>query len=162
MEIRNPKESMFHHGLIRILIEHHLSWVGDTWDSFFKRNHFLDKPSPLPENPEHEYFEDSNLPRVHVEEIPHHVYVDQTLTITSNQKDEEFKLEIWLNPDFHPPDISLDHFDQNDLKKGTICSIVPRITRSMTKKGVTYLKSHDLESIISRLKRTSLIQSEQA
>jgi hypothetical protein len=46
--------SLFHHGLVKILLMHHLSTVGDCWDNFLIRNGFsqtvptvnpnLDKP----------------------------------------------------------------------------------------------------------------------
>jgi hypothetical protein len=32
--------SMFHHGLVKILLMHHLSTVGDCWESFLIRNDF--------------------------------------------------------------------------------------------------------------------------
>jgi hypothetical protein len=41
----NPLSSLFHHGLIRILVFSHLSKTGDTWEDFLFRNNFT-----LPEN----------------------------------------------------------------------------------------------------------------
>jgi hypothetical protein len=32
--------SLFHHGLIKILLIHHLSTVGDCWEGFLTRNGF--------------------------------------------------------------------------------------------------------------------------
>lgn len=32
------------HGLVKILVEHHLKSVGDTWDDFFLKNFFQDTP----------------------------------------------------------------------------------------------------------------------
>ena len=42
--------SLFHHGLIKILLIHHLSNVGDCWDGFLIRNGFdttvpIEKPN---------------------------------------------------------------------------------------------------------------------
>jgi hypothetical protein len=41
----NPLSSLFHHGLIRILLLSHLAKIGDTWEDFLCRNNFT-----LPEN----------------------------------------------------------------------------------------------------------------
>ena len=39
--------TLYHHGLVKILIEHHLRKVGDNWDEFLLRNHFEEpKESP--------------------------------------------------------------------------------------------------------------------
>jgi hypothetical protein len=37
----NPQASLFHHGFIRTLVEHHLVSIGDTWEDFLIRNKFL-------------------------------------------------------------------------------------------------------------------------
>jgi len=34
---------MYHHGLIKILIEFHLESIGDNWENFLVRNHFEEK-----------------------------------------------------------------------------------------------------------------------
>jgi hypothetical protein len=51
----NPLSSLFHHGLIRILLVSHLSQIGDTWESFLSRNNFSQPEStvnsPLNVNP---------------------------------------------------------------------------------------------------------------
>jgi hypothetical protein len=58
----NPLSSLFHHGLIRILLLSHLSQIGDTWENFLCRNNFslpestVDSPlhsnvNPNPDNP---------------------------------------------------------------------------------------------------------------
>jgi hypothetical protein len=41
----NPLSSLFHHGLIQILLLSHLAKIGDTWEDFLCRNNFT-----LPEN----------------------------------------------------------------------------------------------------------------
>ena len=41
----NPQSSLFHHGLILILVVSHLSKTGDSWENFLFRNNFT-----LPEN----------------------------------------------------------------------------------------------------------------
>ena len=42
---------MYHHGLIKILVEFHLKSVGDTWENFLIRNHFHEAPkSPKEDN----------------------------------------------------------------------------------------------------------------
>jgi hypothetical protein len=38
--------SLFHHGLIRMLLVHHLKLQGDDWDTFLSRNGFV-TPSPV-------------------------------------------------------------------------------------------------------------------
>jgi hypothetical protein len=43
-KIGNPEANLFHHGLIRILIEYQLVQIGDTWDAFVIRNNFLHEP----------------------------------------------------------------------------------------------------------------------
>ena len=43
--------AMYHHGLIKILIEFHLKIIGDTWENFLIRNHFQEAPeSPKEDN----------------------------------------------------------------------------------------------------------------
>jgi len=42
---------MYHHGLVKILVEYHLKGIGDTWEKFLIRNHFQDAPeSPEKDN----------------------------------------------------------------------------------------------------------------
>jgi hypothetical protein len=60
----NPWSSLFHHGLIRILMVSHLSKTGDSWGNFLFRNNFTlpkneiksllhlnENPSPCQSNP---------------------------------------------------------------------------------------------------------------
>jgi hypothetical protein len=51
----NSLSSLFHHGLIKILLLSHLSQIGDTWESFLSRNGFSQPDntvnSPLNVNP---------------------------------------------------------------------------------------------------------------
>jgi hypothetical protein len=42
--IINIETSLFHHGLICILVENHLAKIGDDWATFVTRNGFLPKP----------------------------------------------------------------------------------------------------------------------
>jgi len=43
--------TMYHHGLIKILIEFHLKCIGDTWEDFLIRNQFQEAPeSPKEDN----------------------------------------------------------------------------------------------------------------
>ena len=43
--------TMYHHGIIKILIEFHLKSIGDTWENFLIRNHFKEAPeSPTEDN----------------------------------------------------------------------------------------------------------------
>jgi hypothetical protein len=76
--------SLFHHGLIKMLLIHHLKTLGDDWDGFLARNSFVtdiptethmldkpmiekhfdfsnDKPNPLKKNPHHEEIPDQFL-----------------------------------------------------------------------------------------------------
>jgi len=41
--------TVYHHGLVKILIEHHLSKSNDTWDDFLIRNHFEEAKELSPE-----------------------------------------------------------------------------------------------------------------
>jgi hypothetical protein len=79
----NAQSSLFHHGLIRILVISHLSKVGDSWQNFVYRNgfslpenvtdlplHFNESPSPCRSNPSME-----NL-HVNLQESP--VSIDKT------------------------------------------------------------------------------------
>jgi len=36
----SSERNVFHHGLVKILIESQLKQNGDTWEDFVKRNHF--------------------------------------------------------------------------------------------------------------------------
>jgi hypothetical protein len=36
----SSERNVFHHGLVKILIEFQLQQNGDSWDKFVKRNHF--------------------------------------------------------------------------------------------------------------------------
>jgi hypothetical protein len=38
---QNHETSLFHHGLIRTLVEFHLTSTGENWESFLVRNQFL-------------------------------------------------------------------------------------------------------------------------
>jgi hypothetical protein len=37
----NLDSSLFHHGLIKLLLVHHLKMLGEYWDSFVSRNGFI-------------------------------------------------------------------------------------------------------------------------
>jgi hypothetical protein len=37
--------SLFHHGLIKVLVTHHLSLSGDSWQAFLSRNGFANPKS---------------------------------------------------------------------------------------------------------------------
>lgn len=39
-KIQSIENTMYHHGLIKLLIEAHLKNTGDDWESFLVRNHF--------------------------------------------------------------------------------------------------------------------------
>ena len=39
---------MYHHGLIKILVEFHLKNVGDNWEIFLVRNHFKEDNQEQP------------------------------------------------------------------------------------------------------------------
>lgn len=39
-KIQSIENNMYHHGLIKMLIEAHLKSIGDDWESFIVRNHF--------------------------------------------------------------------------------------------------------------------------
>ena len=41
------ESTLYHHGLIKILIEFHLKKVGDSWDEFLLRNHFEEPEETL-------------------------------------------------------------------------------------------------------------------
>ena len=41
--------TLYYHGLVKILIEHHLRKVGDNWDDFLLRNHFEEPKETLSE-----------------------------------------------------------------------------------------------------------------
>ena len=38
---QNLDSSLFHHGLIKLLLVHHLKTLGEYWDSFLARNGFV-------------------------------------------------------------------------------------------------------------------------
>ena len=42
--------TLYHHGLVKMLIEHHLAKTKDTWDNFLVRNHFEEPKEPSPEH----------------------------------------------------------------------------------------------------------------
>ena len=42
-KIQCIKNTMYHHGLVKILLEFHLQSIGDNWESFLVRNHFEEK-----------------------------------------------------------------------------------------------------------------------
>jgi len=39
---------MYHHGLVKILVEFHLQNIGDNWESFLVRNHFQEETHGQP------------------------------------------------------------------------------------------------------------------
>ena len=41
--------TLYHHGLVKNLIEHHFKKVGDSWDEFLLRNHFEEPKETLSE-----------------------------------------------------------------------------------------------------------------
>ena len=41
--------NLYHHGLVKILIEHHLRKMGDNWEEFLVRNHFEEPKKSPPE-----------------------------------------------------------------------------------------------------------------
>ena len=41
-KIESIETTMYHHGLVKILVEFHLRSVGDTWEAFLARNFFQD------------------------------------------------------------------------------------------------------------------------
>ena len=42
------ENTMYHHGLVKILVEFHLRSTGDDWESFLIRNHFKEKSPEKP------------------------------------------------------------------------------------------------------------------
>lgn len=42
--------TLYHHGLVKILIEYHLAKTKDTWDNFLVRNHFEEPKEPSPKH----------------------------------------------------------------------------------------------------------------
>lgn len=48
-KIESLETTMYHHGLVKILVEYHLKKIGDTWENFLIRNHFQETPES-PEN----------------------------------------------------------------------------------------------------------------
>ena len=42
--------TLYHHGLVKILIEHHLRKMGDNWEEFLVRNHFEEPKESPPES----------------------------------------------------------------------------------------------------------------
>jgi hypothetical protein len=88
-QILNLQSSLFHHGLIQILMVSHFSKVGDNWENFMYRNsftlpesvthlplHFDETPNPYLSNPTME-----NL-CVNLQEIP--VSINQNLVVIQN------------------------------------------------------------------------------
>jgi hypothetical protein len=94
------ERNLFHHGLIRILIENHLSHINDSWDEFIKRNDFLETPELNPqtqgfkfgfESTDSKVDDDNNLPQVSVSnQIPTRVTHNQTLNLNSKLKTMAF------------------------------------------------------------------------
>jgi hypothetical protein len=100
---QNPETSLFHHGLIRTLVEFHLTSTGDNWEIFLVRNQFL---------PQH------NDPIIDLTQAVEESFSPQTFP-------QEVHIEIQLHDD---PIMSLD--DQtyvitcstNDMEKKRVCS----------------------------------------
>jgi len=42
------ESTMYHHGLVKILVEFHLQSTGDEWESFLIRNHFEERSPEKP------------------------------------------------------------------------------------------------------------------
>lgn len=42
------ENTMYHHGLVKILLEFHLQSIGNDWESFLIRNHFKEKSPEKP------------------------------------------------------------------------------------------------------------------
>jgi hypothetical protein len=90
------ERNLFHHSLIRILIEYHLSQINDSWDEFIKINNFLETPEL---NPHTQYFkfgfkstnskgdDDNNLPQISdSKKILTRVTCRQTLSLNTKLK----------------------------------------------------------------------------
>ena len=43
-KVESIETTLYHHGLVKILVEFHLRSVGDTWEDFLVRNFFQDAP----------------------------------------------------------------------------------------------------------------------
>lgn len=43
-KVESIETTLYHHGLVKILVEFHLRSVGDTWEDFLVRNLFQDAP----------------------------------------------------------------------------------------------------------------------
>lgn len=43
-KVESIETTVYHHGLVNILVEFHLRSVGDTWEDFLVRNFFQDAP----------------------------------------------------------------------------------------------------------------------
>ena len=43
-KIESLETTMYHRGLVKILVEYHLKKIGDTWENFLIRNHFQETP----------------------------------------------------------------------------------------------------------------------
>jgi hypothetical protein len=101
----------------------------------------------------------SQTPRVSIGGTSHHNDKEKLLVV-SDIENQEVELKVRLSPDFHCPDISSDHFDETNPKEISMGSIDHRVTRSMVKKGVIFLKSRDMESIVTKLNKKPMVQSE--
>jgi hypothetical protein len=78
----NPLSSLFHHGLIRILLLSHLAQIGDTWEDFLCRNNFS-LPESIVNSPLH-----SNInpypcnPMTKIQCVDSHKYCELTKPIS--------------------------------------------------------------------------------
>lgn len=49
-KIESIETTLYHHGLVNILVEFHLRSIGDTWEDFLVRNFFQDAPDLFEES----------------------------------------------------------------------------------------------------------------
>ena len=61
-KIESIETTMYHHGLVKILVEFHLKSIGDTWEDFLVRNFFQDAP----ESPEESHVKKSRRRKISI------------------------------------------------------------------------------------------------
>jgi len=84
-KIESIETTMYHHGLVKILVEFHLKSIGDTWEDFLVRNFFQDAPK----TPEESHVKKSRRRKININ--------IQNKSGTSSQKndaDTAYKLEV--------------------------------------------------------------------
>jgi len=62
MKIESIEAIMYHHGLVKILVEFHLKSIRDTWEDFLVRNFFQDAP----ESPEESHVKKSRRRKISI------------------------------------------------------------------------------------------------